>query len=79
MTESPTEVSISYEIAKDLVQTKQELIRIEINSILKKWNQESVEILIQRAKSGELEEAEHDAILLTNYIDELKELEHLIP
>lgn len=79
MTESPTEVSISYKIAKDLVQTKQELIRIEINSILKKWNQESVEILIQRAKSGELEEAEHDAILLTNYIDELKELEHLIP
>ncbi|MCE7736537.1 MAG: hypothetical protein GPJ54_16770 [Candidatus Heimdallarchaeota archaeon] len=79
MTESPTEVSIRYEIAKDLVQTKQELVRREINAILKKWNQDSVEILIEKAKSGELEEAEHDAILLTNYLDELKELEHLIP
>ncbi|OLS19916.1 MAG: hypothetical protein HeimC2_39420 [Candidatus Heimdallarchaeota archaeon LC_2] len=79
MTESPSEVSIRYEIAKDLVQTKQELIRKEINAILKKWKQESVEILIAKAKNGALEEAEHDAILLTNYLDELKELEHLIP
>ncbi len=79
MTESPTEVSLRYEIAKDLVQTKQELIRKEINAILKKWGQDSADELIDKAKSGELEESEHDAILLTNYLDELKELDQLIP
>ena len=51
MTESPSDVSIKYEIAKDLIQTKQDLIRKDINKILTKWKQETVEILIQKAKS----------------------------
>lgn len=71
-------VTLKYEIAKDLIDTKQSLIIKEINKILKKWNEESIESLINHAKSGELEEAEHDAILIGNYADELKELKGLL-
>lgn len=71
-------VTLKYEIAKDLIDTKQSLIIIEINKILKKWNEESIESLINHVKSGELEEAEHDAILIGNYADELKELKGLL-
>jgi len=78
MTESPSDITLNYEVAKDLIDTKQELLRKGIKDILDKWGEASVENLIRKAKSGEIEEAEHDAIVLTNYIKELEHLEALL-
>ena len=77
MTESG-HITIDFRLAKDLIDTKHNLIIKEINNILSKWDQDSIEEFIDKAKSGELDNAEHDAILIGNYVDELKELENLL-
>ena len=78
VTESNNEVILSYLDAKDLIDTKQKLIRDRINQILSSWGQTSIEVLRQKAKVGELEGAENDAIALINQKQELQRLDNLI-
>ena len=78
MTEVPTDITLKYEVAKDLIQTKQDLLRSEIRKVLQKWNESSVDEFLNKVKVGDIEEGEHDAILLTNYLSELHELENLL-
>ena len=71
-------ITLDFDTAKDLIDTKHRLVVEGLNEILKKWNQISVQDFLSRVTSGELEEAEHDAILLANYQDELKKLDSLL-
>ncbi len=78
MAKSPQKVSMNFDVAKDLIDTKQEILRKSIQKILDKWGVTSTDELIVKTRSGELEEGEHDAIVITNYLDELKQLESLL-
>jgi hypothetical protein len=49
----------------------------EINRILSKWNYRIIIDFLEHARNGTLEEAEDDAIDLTNLIDQRDELHKL--
>ncbi|TFG19436.1 MAG: hypothetical protein EU530_06235 [Promethearchaeota archaeon] len=57
-------VEMEQETAKELITYKLSNISKLIDSILSKWNQSSIEELLEKAKTGELLEAEMDAISL---------------
>ena len=71
-------ISIRKELAIDLIKTKIELLNSKINKILQKWGQQTAEEMITKTREGLLEEAEGDAIVLTNLLEKLKELENLL-
>ena len=47
-----------------MIMKKLEIMNEKINSILRKWDQDNIEHFITKARSGELENAEMDAISL---------------
>lgn len=71
-------MQIKTKLALDLIETKMQILRDEIANKLEKWKQTSINDLLTKANSGDLEEAEHDAIVLTNLRYELQELESLV-
>lgn len=74
----PAPVTLDYETAKDLIDTKLRLLRSEVATILDRWNELSAEVMIRKARSGSLPEAEHDAIVLTNLLERIGEFENLL-
>ena len=69
-----TSVSIEKELLEDLLDSKLAMIAEKINQILKKWKYNSVELFLTHSADGTLEEAELDAISLTNLIDKRNNL-----
>jgi predicted oxidoreductase len=63
-------VKIEKDLLEELVDFKLKAITDSINEILEKRKEKSIDIFLKRAKDGTLEEAEEDAIDLTNLIDE---------
>ena len=70
-------VSIERETVKELITFKLQHLQDLIRSILDKWSEDNTDDFISKAKSGDLENAEMDAItirqLLADY-DKLKKL-----
>jgi len=64
-------------IVEDLINTKLRVLDEKISKILKRWNVETVDQLINGASSGEIEEAESDAIELQNLIAKREEIEKI--
>lgn len=73
-----TIISLDSEIVRDLVNTKLQVLDSKIQKILSRWGLESVDQLIERAKSGELEEAESDAIEIQNLTAKREEIENIV-
>lgn len=71
-------VSIERETAKELITFKIQHIQDLINSILDKWKEENSDDFISKAKSGELENAEMDAITMRQLIADHKRLKELL-
>ena len=71
------QVSIDKDLAIDLIETKLREIKSQIAEILKKWDQNSVQTMIQLSREGKLPESETDAISLTNLHEKKTELENL--
>ena len=71
-------ISIRKELAIDLIKTKIKLLNDKIEKILRKWGETTAEEMIRKAREGLLEEAEGDAIVLTNLLEKIKELENLL-
>ncbi len=69
-----TMVSIEKEIAEDLVNSKLRLILEEMEDIIKKWNYKSVDKFLDDARNRIIHNAEDDAIVLRNLIDERDDL-----
>ncbi len=63
-------ITMDKSIAEDLVNTKLSLIRERIDGILTTWNYKDVDLFLQDARTGTIEEAEMDAISLTNLLDQ---------
>ena len=62
-------IPVEKEILEDLVNSKLKQLTQKINSILKKWNYTSIEDFLNHAADGTLQEAEMDAISLTNLLE----------
>lgn len=71
-------VTIESEVARDLIETKLRVLTERIDTILNKWGLESVEELVEGAKTGKFPEAEDDAIDLQNLSDKRNEIEKLL-
>nr|MDO8110651.1 hypothetical protein [Candidatus Sigynarchaeota archaeon] len=67
-------ISVKKEVLEDLVDFKLRFIATEINRILTKWNRKSIDQFLKDAREGVLEEAEDDAIDLTNLVDQRNSL-----
>ena len=72
-----TSVTIKKEIIEELIDFKLNSLVKEINRILSKWNYHVITDFLEHARNGTLEEAEDDAIDLTNLIDQRDELHKL--
>ncbi|HMF31812.1 MAG TPA: hypothetical protein VKK79_10375 [Candidatus Lokiarchaeia archaeon] len=72
-----TSVSIDKNILSELVDFKLNYIVAEINRILAKWGTSSIEVFLEGAKDGTFEDAEEDAIDMTNLRDRREELYNL--
>lgn len=71
-------VKIPLSIANELLEFKVRSLRSEIEQILTKWNQTSVEIFQSKTRSGEIPEAETEAIIIGNLVEHLNEYEELL-
>lgn len=71
-------VSLDPEVARDLIETKLRVLTEKIETILNKWNLGSIDELIEGAKTGEIPEAEDDAIDLQNLRDKKNQIEQLL-
>ena len=71
-------VEFEKDFAIKLLETNLAVIKNEINIILKNWNQESAEKMIDKTRNGELPETEMNAISLTNLIEKQKYLEDVL-
>lgn len=77
MVDKMTTVSVKKELLEELVDSRLKVITRKINNILKKWKYNSVELFLTQAADGTLEEAEPDALSLTNLLEKQKELYRL--
>jgi hypothetical protein len=66
-------IEMDKEVAEDLILYKIHNIRIYIEQIFNRWNETSAQTFLDKARNGILENAENDAIELTQLlIDEQK-------
>ena len=71
-------ITLENEIAEDLIKFKLQSVQNTLSKILKEWNQDNAEDFIEKARSGELPEAEMDAITVRQLISDLEKLESLL-
>ncbi len=62
---------------EELLDTKLAVITDKINSILSEWHYNSIELFLKHATDGTIEEAESDAISMTNLVDRREEIYRL--
>ncbi len=74
-----TSVPVDKDVLVELIDFRLAFITTEINRILTKWKYKSIEKFLQDARKGVLEEAEDDAIDLTNLITMRDQLYKLKP
>lgn len=70
-------VSIERETLKELITFKLQHLQDLISSILDKWGEDNSDDFISKAKSGDLENAEMDAITMRQLIVDYNKLQKL--
>ncbi|MHA2299187.1 MAG: hypothetical protein ACXAEU_15070 [Candidatus Hodarchaeales archaeon] len=73
-----TTITLDADLARDLIETKLKLLDQEITEIMQKWAVDTVDDLVERARTGSLEEAEDDAIEAQNLRDKRREIAKLL-
>lgn len=71
-------VQLPLSIVNELLEFKVRSLRGEIEIILTKWNQVSVETFQAKTRAGEISEAETDAIIAGNLAEQLDEYDKLL-
>lgn len=71
-------ITLENDVAEDLIKFKLLHLQETITSILSNWNEENVEDFINKAKSGELLNAEMDAITIKQLIVDVDKLAVLL-
>ena len=70
-------VSLDTDLALNLVNSKLTSVTKEIEEILARWEYDDADLFLKDAREGKLEEAEDDAIDLTNLLDIREDLFNL--
>ena len=70
-------ITLKNEIAKDLIEFKLKSVKNTLYKILMKWDQNNAEDFIEKTRSGDLPNAEMDAITVRQLISDIEELETL--
>jgi len=73
-----TEITLNKSKALDLIRFKLQFIREAIFDILKRWNENSAQRFLEKAKNGTYKEAENDAIDLRQLLLDEEDLIKLI-
>ena len=72
------QVSLPYEIVRELIDSKIRDLNQKVDHILTKWNQTDVETFQKGVRQGEIPEAETDAIITGNLIERLDKFKKLL-
>ena len=73
-----TKVSLEKDVAEELITYKLRNVKNLIEGILKRWNEDSADIFLKKARDGTYEEAENDAIDLKQLLLDEKKLLKLL-
>lgn len=71
-------ITLENDIAEELIKFKLQHIQKIITTTLGKWNENNIEDFIKKAKSGELAEAEMDAITIRQLAKDVEKLSILL-
>jgi hypothetical protein len=71
-------VEIEEKVVKDLISFKLQHIQKNIDLILEKWKEDTTDEFIKKARNGELENAEMDAISVRQMLADYKRLRKLL-
>jgi hypothetical protein len=71
-------ISLDNKTAEDLIKFKLSSVQNTLSKILTDWNQDTAEDFIEKARIGELSEAETDAITVRQLITDIEKLESLL-
>ena len=71
-------ITLENEVAEDLIKFKLKSIQNTLSKILNDWNQDNAEDFIEKARVGELSEAEMDAITVRQLIADIEKLQLLL-
>jgi hypothetical protein len=71
-------VEIEEKVVKDLISFKLQHIQKNIDLILEKWKEDTTDEFIKKARTGELENAEMDAISIRQMLADYKRLRKLL-
>ena len=69
-----TIIPVEKELLEELIDFKLRFLYKEIDKILDKWKYEESSKFLQDARDGTIEEAEDDAIVLRQFLNEKKQL-----
>ena len=69
-----TIIPVEKELLEELIDFKLRFLYEEIDKILDKWKYEEISKFLQDARDGTIEEAEDDAIVLRQFLNEKKQL-----
>lgn len=73
-----TQVKLDKNIAEDLITSKMRILQQQVNSILKRWNETSTRFFLEKARSGEYENAEEDAAELRQLLLDYSKFQELL-
>ena len=71
-------ITLDNEIAEELIRFKLRSVQETLAKILADWKQDNAEDFIEKARSGELSEAEMDAITVRQLISDIDKLQSLL-
>lgn len=71
------QVSLPYEIARGLIESKIRDLNQKVDQILTKWNQVDIDAFQKGVREGKISEAETDAIIAGNLVERLYELKKI--
>lgn len=71
-------VTLEKKTASELIKFKLQYVQETIQSILDKWKEENIDEFVQKARTGELSEAEMDAITIRQLVLDHKRLQDLL-
>lgn len=73
-----TQVKLDKEVAEELITSKMKILQEYIDSILKHWNETSTKKFLEKARSGEFENTEEDAVELRQLLLDYSKYQKLL-
>ena len=73
-----TQVKLDKSVAEDLLTSKMRILQEYIDTILNRWNETSTKSFLEKARIGEYEDAEEDAVELRQLLLDYSKYQELL-